>query len=231
MTRIRIGQYAPDRCPAKIAGPERPDRCSDPAMAIGFLPVLGFCVAATVTPGPNNLMVAASAANHGVRATVPHMAGIALGFAAMFLIVGLGLATPLAEHPELYRVLRWVSAAWLLWLAWQIGNAGAPTKERVGKKRPLGFFSAAAFQWVNPKAWLLAVGGTATYVALDAAVLPQVALIAGIFALVCVPSCLIWAGIGRGALHLFRSPAQLRGFNIAMAVLLVLSVLPELWPA
>ena len=195
----------------------------------GFLPVLGFAVAASVTPGPNNVMVATAAANHGIAATLPQMLGIALGFAAMFVLVGFGLALPLATHPGADLLLRWVAVAWLLWLAVQIARAPPPGTDQAGGRPPLGFIGAALFQWINPKAWLLAIGGTATYVAPDLPVLPQVTLIALIFAGVVIPCALLWATIGRGAGRMLRRPDRLRAFNLTMAALLVASVLPVLW--
>ncbi len=155
------------------------------------LALLGFAIAMSVTPGPNVLMVAAGAANAGVRATIPHMLGIAIGFGGMLLIVGLGLAGPFAAAPVLHTALKWGGAAWLLVLAWRIARAGAPGE---GPPRPpLGFLGAVLFQWVNPKAWMIALA------AIPAFTTPDGDILAG---------------------------RALRGFNIAMAVLLVLSLIP-----
>jgi threonine/homoserine/homoserine lactone efflux protein len=120
------------------------------------LPALAaFASATSITPGSNLIMVAALTAYHGVRATVPHMAGITIGFPVMIVLVGRGLAGPFAASPELHAVLKGIGAAWIVWLAWKIARAGAPGEG--AHKLPLGFFGAAAFQWVNPKAWLLAL--------------------------------------------------------------------------
>jgi threonine/homoserine/homoserine lactone efflux protein len=191
--------------------------------------VFGFAIASSVTPGPNNIMVASSSANHGVAATMPHVLGIAFGFAAMFLLVGIGIAGPLAAHPDVYFVLRWIALAWLLWIAFQIARAAPPGEVSAARRPPLGFLGGVLFQWVNPKAWLLAIGGTAAYVMPGRAVLPQVALIAAAFAAVLVPCTLVWVGIGRGAGRVLCAPARLHVFNVAMAALLVASVLPVLW--
>ncbi len=188
------------------------------------LPLLGFAIAMSVTPGPNVLMVAASAANAGVRATVPHMLGIAIGFGAMLLIVGLGLAAPFAAAPWLHAALKWGGAAWLLLLAWKIARAGAPG---AGPPRaPLGFIGAALFQWVNPKAWMIALAAIPTFTTPDGDMLRQSLTIAGAFALVGFPCTLVWALLGAGASRLLRTERALRGFNIAMAVLLVASLVP-----
>jgi threonine/homoserine/homoserine lactone efflux protein len=189
-----------------------------------LLPLLGFAVAASVTPGPNVLMVAAAAANHGIRATVPQMFGIALGFAAMLLIVGLGLAAPFAAWPALHTALKWIGGAWLLLLAWKIARAGAPGE---GPSRPpLGFIGAALFQWVNPKAWMIALAAIPAFTTPAGDMLAEGLLIAAIFAVVCLPCLLVWASFGAGASRILRTPAALRWFNVTMAVLMVGSLLP-----
>lgn len=190
------------------------------------LPLLGFAIAMSITPGPNVLMVAAAAANHGVRATVPHMAGITLGFAAMLVIVGLGLAGPFVAWPMLHAVLKWGGAAWLLVLAWKIARAGAPG---AGPSRPpLGFVGAALFQWVNPKAWMIALAAIPAFTTPQGDILAETLLIAAAFALVCFPCTLVWAGLGAGATRLLRTEGALNAFNVAMALLLVASLVPAL---
>lgn len=191
-----------------------------------LLPLLAFAIACSVTPGPNVLMVAAAAANHGVRATLPQMLGIALGFAAMLVIVGLGLAAPFAAWPLLHGILKWGGAAWLLVLAWKIARAGTPGE---GPSRPpLGFIGAALFQWVNPKAWMIALAAIPAFTTPDGDMLAETLRIGAVFAVVCLPSTLAWAGLGAGASRLLRTPATLRAFNIAMAVLMVASLVPAL---
>lgn len=189
-----------------------------------LLPLLGFAIATSVTPGPNVLMVAAAAANHGVRATVPHMGGIAIGFAAMLAIVGLGLAGPFANWPVLHLVLKWGGAAWLLVLAWKIARAGAPGE---GPSRPpLGFTGAALFQWVNPKAWMIALAAIPTFTTPGGDTTAETLRIALVFAAVAFPCTAVWAFLGAGAGSVLRTPGALRGFNIAMAVLMVASLAP-----
>ena len=148
-------------------------------METPVLSLLLFAFVATITPGPNNVMVAASAARHGLRATVPHMAGIAVGFAAMIALVGLGLGEVILRAPAVAAVLRMLALGWLLVLAWRIARAGAPGEGQAGP--PLGFFGAAAFQWVNPKAWLMAVSANAVFILPDRPLGPQFALVALVF--------------------------------------------------
>jgi threonine/homoserine/homoserine lactone efflux protein len=189
-----------------------------------LLPLLAFAVATSVTPGPNVLMVAASAANNGVRATLPHMLGITLGFAAMLVIVGLGLAAPFTAWPALHAVLKWGGGAWLLVLAWKIAKAGAPGE---GPPRPpLGFTGAALFQWVNPKAWMIAIAAIPAFTTPAGDTLTETLRIAAAFALVCLPCTLVWAWLGAGAARLLHRPGALRTFNIVMAALMVASIVP-----
>jgi threonine/homoserine/homoserine lactone efflux protein len=191
-----------------------------------LLPLLGFAFAGSVTPGPNVLMVAAGAAGAGVWRVVPHMLGITFGFAAMIVLVGLGLAAPLAASPAAHGALQVVAVLWLLWLAWKIATAPPPGE---GPARPpMNFVQAALFQWVNPKAWMIAGAAIAGYTRPGEALLPQVLTIALVFGLVSMPCLLLWAGLGAGARRLLRDARSLRRFNIAMGVLLALSVLPLL---
>ncbi len=190
------------------------------------LSLVGFSIAMYITPGPNNVMVAASAANHGVRATVPHMFGIAAGFSVMLTLVCAGLGATLLNWPLLLPLFRWVGAAWLAVLAWQIATAPPPGEGR--RRRVLGFFGAAAFQWINPKAWLIAAGAAGEYLSTSRPLLVQLARIFVVFLLVGMPCLLVWAGLGSGAGRLLHSPTRLRAFNIAMALLLVASLVPVL---
>jgi threonine/homoserine/homoserine lactone efflux protein len=193
-----------------------------------FLGLLGFAIAASVTPGPNNVLVAANAAQHGMRAAVPHAFGIAVGFSAMIVLVGLGLSGVLATITALATLLHWVAFAWLLVLAWQI--AVAPPPGGANARRPFGFVEAILFQWINPKAWLLALSIASAWIRPEAPALPQLLLIGGVFFLVGPPSNLPWALLGTGAARYLATPSRLRAFNVVMAVLLVLSMLPVVFP-
>lgn len=193
-----------------------------------WLPLLGFAIASSVTPGPNVLMVAASAAAHGLRRVLPHMLGITFGFGGMILLVGLGLAGPLLASRTLHEVLRWAGALWLLWLAWKIGTAPPPSGASGPVKPPLGFVGGALFQWVNPKAWMIAAAVVPAFTRPGEPMLPQVLAISLVFLAITMPCLLVWAGIGVGTGRLLRKPAHLRAFNIAMALLLVASLVPML---
>jgi threonine/homoserine/homoserine lactone efflux protein len=209
--------------------------------------LIGFAVAMYITPGPNNAMLAASAAAYGLRATVPHMLGIACGFAFMLAAVTAGLGSALLAWPLLSPMMRWGGAIWLLLLAWKIANArtsdagksdtgtsGArPIGEarRVlgfGTRRVLGFGGAAAFQWVNPKGWLIALAAAGTFTRPDQNLSIQTAWIGAVFLLVALPCMVPWVLFGAGAARFLHTPGRLRAFNIAMASLLVMSVVPML---
>ncbi len=193
-----------------------------------FLPLLGFVVVGTVTPGPNNLMVLMSGANYGLARTLPHIAGIAAGFPVMIVAVGLGLGAVFEAIPQLHEILKYVAFAYLLWLAWRIALAGKPEAEAEGA-RPLTFFEAAAFQWVNPKAWAIVFSGVALFTTEGGNKVVEIGLIAVLFGLVCLPNGVAWTLFGRAISRLLADDQWRRRFNIAMAVLLVVSVIPTLF--
>ncbi len=188
-----------------------------------FLALLGFAFVTSVTPGPNNMMLLASGVNFGFRRTVPHMLGISIGHALMVFLVGLGLAGVFRAWPPALLALKIASVAYMLWLAWKIAHSAAPGEGRA-KATPMTFLQAAAFQWVNPKAWAMALGAVSAYVAEPS---PWAyAAVAGAFALVNLPSVSVWAGAGQAVRRWLQGPGRLRAFNWVMAGLLVLS----LWP-
>ncbi len=191
-----------------------------------LLSLIGFAVTMYITPGPNNVMVASSAAHYGIPATLPHMLGIAIGFALMFDIVSLGLGSLLFAWPPLLAVMRWIGGAWMAWLAWKIATAPPPGSGE--RRRLLGFFGAAGFQWVNPKAWLIALAAATTFLRPDQSLREQLVRITIIFLICGMPCLLVWALIGSGAGRLLHSPARFRAFNLTMAGLLLLSVIPVL---
>lgn len=185
-----------------------------------------YALVTSITPGPNNMMVMASGVNFGFSRSVPHILGIGIGFSVMVVLVGAGLGVMFEKHPAIYDVLRWVGTAYLLHLAWRIARA-APLAEGddPGEARPMGFLAAAAFQWVNPKAWIMALGALTAYLPPQASTAGLLVL-AVVFMVVNVPCVGAWAVFGVGLRRFLTKPSQMRVFNSGMALLLVLSLYP-----
>lgn len=189
-----------------------------------FFSLVLFAFTTSITPGPNNMMLLASGVNYGFRRTIPHMLGISSGFLLLLLAVGLGLGAVLSAFPPLFVMLKVAGGLYLLWIAWKIGTSRSLGDGSSGT-RPMTFREAAAFQWVNPKAWVMAVSAMAAYTAKDA-YLTTCLIVALAFAIVNLPSVSTWAGFGSMLREWLSHPVRLKWFNITMAVLLVLS----LWP-
>lgn len=190
-----------------------------------LLSLLGYAFVTTVTPGPNNFMLLASGVNFGFRRSIPHILGITLGFWGLLLGVGVGLGALLLAFPALQLSLKLAGAAYLLYLAWKIASARALGQAGQAGAQPLSFLQAAAFQWVNPKAWIMAVTAMAIYTATDHPFL-SVFLTSTIFAAVGTPCVAVWAGFGVALRQFLSDPVRLKWFNIAMGVVLALT----LWP-
>lgn len=190
-----------------------------------YAAIILFAIVSCVTPGPNNTMIMASGLNYGIRRSLPHYFGICLGFPVMVVAVGLGLAGLFELYPALHTVLKIVGAAYLTFLAWKIASApvsGMNTTE--GK--PFTFLQAAGFQWVNPKAWALAVGATVAYTISDSTYALQVASIAIIFLFFGAPCIMLWLWFGSALKNVLQHPRSVRIFNVTMALLLMASLIP-----
>ena len=184
-----------------------------------------FAFVTSITPGPNNMMLLASGVNFGFSRTLPHMLGISVGFFVLVLAVGFGLGSVFKAWPVLYTILRYVGAAYLLYLAWKIATSGPASDNVDSQGKPLSFMSAALFQWVNPKAWIMAIGAISTYTPMQG-YFYNVVVISAVFALINLPSVGIWAGFGSLLRNVLRDPLGLRIFNGVMAALLVASLYP-----
>ncbi|WP_298858475.1 LysE family translocator [uncultured Sulfitobacter sp.] len=184
-----------------------------------------FAFVSSSTPGPNNLMLMASGANFGFIRSIPHMLGISVGFMMMMFAVGAGLVQIFDRFPVIYDVLKGASVVYMLWLAWKIANAAPITKNALAGN-PMTFLQAAAFQWVNPKAWAMALTAITVYVG-DASIL-WLGLGALVFAIVNLPSVSIWTIAGQQMQRLLTNPRRLRIYNWTMAALLVASLYPVL---
>ena len=189
-----------------------------------FAALVLFAFASSITPGPNNTMLMASGANFGLRATLPHMWGVTTGFISLIAICGLGLGGLFAASPLLHGVLKWGGAAYLLYLAWKIGTAKGIGKATSGA-RPMSYLGAVAFQFINPKGWVMALGTISTYVpprgfAANLIVALLIFLVTNVF------TVFVWTAFGLGLRRFLDWPGALRVFNIVMALLLVASLYP-----
>jgi threonine/homoserine/homoserine lactone efflux protein len=195
-----------------------------PPLVHAALPAaMTFALAMSITPGPNNTMLLASGVNFGFRRTLPHMIGITFGCMVMMVAIGLGLGQLFERVPTLYMALEAASVAYLLYLAWKIAMSRSLS---IGNsdRRPMTFLQAAAFQWVNPKAWMMAVTGVTAF-RLSDDLLSNSVLLALAFAIVNLPSISIWAAFGVGMRCLLSNTIVLRAFNWTMAALLVASIM------
>lgn len=192
-----------------------------------FLALLVYAFVTSVTPGPNNLMLLASGVNFGFQRTVPHMLGIGAGFLVLLLSIGLGLGALLSAYPALHLSLKLAGGAYLLYLAWRIAMSRSLSEGKGAKARPMSFLEAAAFQWVNPKAWMIALTGMAVYTQPEAPVTSML-IVAFAFAAVNLPSVSSWAAFGSAMRGFLADPVRLKWFNIGMGLLLAVTLWPML---
>jgi len=190
-----------------------------------FTALATFAFVTVVTPGPNNLMLMVSGTNFGFVRTIPHMLGIGLGFPLMVFCVGLGVMQVFDLWPPSYMLLKVASVAYLMWLAWKIANAAPPVSaEGQAEGKPLTFLQSAAFQWVNPKAWSIALSAITLYgTGRD---LLAVLWVAGVYVGVSTVSTTSWTVLGQQVRLLLKNPVRLRLFNRVMAALLVATLVP-----
>jgi threonine/homoserine/homoserine lactone efflux protein len=187
-----------------------------------------FAFVASITPGPNNLMLMTSGVKYGFGRTLPHLAGVVLGFALMIAVVGLGLSILFERYPQILPTMRIAGSLYMLWLALRIALAKPISKAEPGG-RPIGFFAAAGFQWVNPKAWAMALGALAAYAGVVDSYAGGVLLIAALCGVIAIPCCVAWTLFGASLSRLLMDPRVSRPFNWTMAALLVASIAPTLF--
>ena len=189
--------------------------------------LLAFAFVASITPGPNNLMLMASGANFGIRRTLPHMLGVGIGFIVMIILVGVGLVQVFNAFPISYTILKGVSVGYLIYLAWKIATAQG-FGQSAASGNPFTFFQAALFQWVNPNAWAMALTATSIY-APDQSI-SAILMVAAAFGIVNVPSIGTWMVMGQQLRRWLTTAHRLRVFNGVMATLLLASLYPVLFP-
>ena len=183
-----------------------------------------FAIVAAITPGPSNVILTSTGATVGVIRGLPSLAGVAIGMGVMMFLVVFGLGSLLLQNEVIVQILKWCGAAFLLWLSWKIATAGR--SEATTDKAQIGFWQLAAFQWVNPKSWLVCTSAAATYLQGQSGSALQQSLTLGVvFILAALPSCGVWLAFGAAIQRWLRTDRSLRLFNITMGVLLAGSIL------
>ena len=190
-----------------------------------ILSLLSFSISMAITPGPNNVMITASGVNFGYKKTLPHILGITFGFPVMIVLIGLGLGSVFKSFPVIHHILKYIGAAYLLYLAWKIATFSS-FDNNGDRNKPFTFLQAVLFQWVNPKAWIIAVGAIAAFTSVDNNVFFEVLLIALVFCMICFPCVSLWAFVGTNIKRFLINDYYRKIFNISMAFLLIISLLP-----
>ncbi|MCG7536560.1 LysE family translocator [Pseudoalteromonas sp. OOF1S-7] len=189
--------------------------------------IILFAISSSVTPGPNNIMIMTSGVNFGVKKSLPLLSGICIGFAFMLLLVGLGFSRLFEWFPALHMIIKCAGVLYLLYLAWLIARS-ADIQSTASQGEPLSFLKGALFQWINGKAWVVATGAVAAFTTVGGGVDSQTMLIAITFLLVSYPCVGVWLLFGSLLKNWLGSAASRNRFNLVMASLLVISVLPVL---
>ena len=185
-----------------------------------------FAFVSSITPGPNNLMLMNSGANFGFKKTIPHLLGVGIGFTLMIALVGLGVIELFDAIPLSYDILKVLSIVYLLYLAFKIASSTGNLEQKSSSAKPFTFIQAALFQWVNPKAWTMALTSISIYAPSNS--LSAVLLVAIVFGIVNLPCISFWIVLGQKIQVLLTDQKRLRVFNISMAILLILSLYPAL---
>ena len=187
------------------------------------LAVLAFV--GSFTPGPNNMIATFTGANHGFRAALPHIFGVPFGFASMLIAGTVGVATLLVTHPIIAGLIKWAGIAYLLFIAWQLARPKSAHKDAAGTSmRPLSFWQSAAFQYANPKAWMLAAAAAGTFMTSHARFV-SIAIIVIVFSVAAIGSLVTWAWVGSALRHWLNVGSRMRIFNLTMGVLLAATAL------
>ncbi len=192
------------------------------SLAVAVTP---FSLGMGLTPGPNNIMLASSGAAFGLARSAPLGSGVVIGFPLLFVVVGLSAGAVLKVMPTVFTAAKVLGVLYILWLAWKVAHAGE-VAQGDAPARPLGFLQAAAFQWVNPKAWMISLSAAATYVSPRLDLKAQILVIAAVFVATTAISCTVWAVFGERIGRLLKTPAQRRILSLTMAALLVASIAP-----
>lgn len=187
--------------------------------------LVAFAFVSSITPGPNNLMLMSSGANFGVWRTLPHMLGVGFGFAFMLILVGTGLIKIFEQYPLSYDLLKITSLIYLIYLSVKIALSAPQMSKTKSRRTPISFFQAALFQWINPKAWTMALTTFTVYAPNQN--LQSILIVSAVFGIVNLPSVGVWAVLGQQLRRLLNSHTRLKAFNLTMAALLLGSLYPS----
>ncbi|MDD3266819.1 MAG: LysE family translocator [Burkholderiales bacterium] len=190
-----------------------------------LIPLIVFCFSTSITPGPNNLMIMLSGISFGLKRSLPHYFGILCGFAAMGLLLGIGLGHVFEKFPILHIIAKYVGAIYMLYLAWSIATSDPHLKEAKKASKPISFFQAALFQWVNPKTWIILIGVIAAYTTPNLPMIHQVVIILIVYFLIGIFCVGAWLVSGITLRKFLRNPSYMRKFNLTMGALLALSII------
>jgi len=184
-----------------------------------------FTLSTVLSPGPNNIMLLSSGLTFGYKKTIPHMLGIILGFPFMVLLIGLGLGFVFESYLFIFIALKYIGILYLFWMAYKIAN-NASRLDTTNNSKPFTFIQSAIFQWLNPKAWIMAVTSTSVFVTSSIYAYEQVFIIAFIYLLSGLVSTNGWTLGGVVLKKFIKDEKMIKIFNITMAILLVASILP-----
>jgi len=192
-----------------------------------YIVILVFAVSTTITPGPNNIMIMSSGLNFGLKRSLPHLMGICLGFPLMVAGVGLGFGAIFERFPVIHEVIKVLGVLYLIYLAYLVATSAPKSLDNnTSETKPLTFIQAALFQWINPKAWVMATGAVAAYTTQDASIMLQVMFISLAFLIAGVPCVGMWLVCGTWLKRFLKEVKYQRLFNLTMALLLIVSILP-----
>jgi threonine/homoserine/homoserine lactone efflux protein len=186
-----------------------------------------FALSTTITPGPNNIMIMASGVNFGIRRSIPHLLGVCFGFPPMVISLGLGFNHVLSMYPIIHESIKVIGVLYLLYLAWLIANS-SPSSLDSDIAKPISFIKAALFQWLNPKAWVMAIGAISAYTSITSNIFMQILYIALVFFIVAFPCLCVWLFFGTTLKKYLTNIKHQKMFNKVMASILVLSVVPAI---
>ena len=194
-----------------------------------IIEILFFAFATSITPGPNNIMVFNAGINYGFCKTIPHILGICLGFPIMLICVGLGMGSFFEKYVMLHKLFKIGAALYLIFIAWKIANTNnirlsGCTNNKVG---PISFWQASLFQWINPKAWIMAVVAVSTYTTIGGNYY-EIVRIAFIFIIVSFPCVSAWTIVGQYIRKFVTKEKYLKCINITSGLLIIMSLLPIL---